>query len=270
MNLLTLGIIVSLKTSTFLVWIYFLDSQFLLVILSSSFSVFSEALTYFLPGPINWCLFGYISFFSEFWNLGDVDISFRCSFLYFAVRTVYSVPSMAVFGCSFYFLYCDIFWFFFKKRIRILEVNGCNRLFFNDFWDKQMNPFLFLPKRSGRHLLFSLRPTSITISLSGTGKFNVARLEKELPFLLKFLVGSVFGSTPWRNSIGVTFSPVTLVRSITLKARSMPSVNTNLLSKLAVMKISRTCLARSTTHVQVCSVGELYCNWIFLFLLNSL
>ena len=112
----------------------------------SSFSAFAEALTYFLPCFLVWCLLGAMSFFVDFWILCGVDKSFRRKILFSAVWTVCLVPST-----NFrLFLIFPILRFsqisLFKKRKRIFKFST-NRL--------HQPPLLWLVRRTTKNLSFS-------------------------------------------------------------------------------------------------------------------
>ena len=83
--------------------------------------IFPSSASVFVPSHSRtfrcFCLFG------DLWNLTCVGVIFRCKVFLFAVRTICSVPSMAISSFSLFFT-CIVFsGFILKKCVRILQIS---------------------------------------------------------------------------------------------------------------------------------------------------
>ena len=133
-----------------------------------------DALTYFPPGPLNFCLFGDMSFFGDLWNSTGVDTNFQSKiFFLFSTDRMFGT----VYGNSCLFFIFLLQWFFivfFFKTVcgyRKFQLTG---FLFGDLRDLQQRIFpLLAMNRWSVTAIFSFRSTCIRICFSGTEMFNV-------------------------------------------------------------------------------------------------
>ena len=191
MHQLTIRLIVTFKVTVFFVWVYFLNRGFgFRNYAFLQFPCFLRGAHIFSTPPLQLVLVQqhvlprWSLKFMRCWNFDPMKIFFP------AVRTVCSLPKIAIFGFSPYFPTSKfLLKFSFEKSKRISEV-------FGDVWDEQRGSFVFFCHDDvNSHRVFSVCPALVGNWFGGTETFNVVQSNRERFYfwLCKSVQLSVFG-----------------------------------------------------------------------------